>query len=346
MISYTDSVWNAAQYKLNKMMNKPEFKAKPSSALSVFLKNTIFLIPASERERLWNQKPSDQVDVELYLLNKQDISTGSNRAYNHTGLVNDSTKTSTTYTTYAANFKYSVKQGDRNVFQIGEMVAAQVRSAAIALHADIETALMAKLGTDRSQVVESATPQSGEWDSSNYWFGVLSSDADYYFQQLKMFMFEQYYTGMFDVINNIRAQAVAQRLAQQGQGNQTNLGWQIDGMNMVPSTELSNEPGYDWMSYIIPEGTIGILPWIPTLNRSGFGDTFANGGAYRTIPDPLGTGLQFAVHEYATGADNEDAAGETQDVDIEVELSVDLAPVIAPMSTSDASPIFKAGQLQ
>ena len=346
MANYTDSVWNAAQYKLNEMMNKPEFKAKPSSALSVFLKNTNFLIPASERERLWNQKPSDSVDVELYSLNKQSHTTGSARAYNHTGSINDSTKTSTTYTTYSADFKYSVKQGDRNVFEIGEMVAAQVRSAAIALHASIETALMTNLSTNKSQAVVSTSPQSGTWDDSNYLFGVNAADSDYYFQQLKMFMFEQYYTGMFDVINNVRAQAVAQRLAQQGQGNQTNLGWQIDGMNMVPSTELTNETGYDWMSYVIPEGTIGILPWIPTLNRSGFGDTFANGGAYRTISDPLGTGLQFAVHEYATGADNDSAAGETQDVDIEVEISVDLAPVIAPMSTSNASPIFKSGQLQ
>ena len=158
-------------------------------------------------------------------------------------------------------------------------------------------------------------------------------------------MGEQYYKGMFDVVNNVRAQGQAMYLGQQGQGNATNLGWQIDGMNMVASTELTNETGYEWMSYIIPEGTIGILPWIPQLNRSGFGNTFQNGGAYRTIEDPLGTGLQFAVHEYASGADNESAGSETQDIDIEVELSIDLAPFKAPMSTSNASSIFKVGQL-
>ena len=77
-----------------------------------------------------------------------------------------------------------------------------------------------------------------------------------------------------------------------------------------------------------------------------FGDTFQNGGAYRTIADPLGSGLTFAVHEYASGADNESAGSETQDVDIQVEISIDLAPVKSIMSTSNASPIFKAGQLQ
>ena len=115
---------------------------------------------------------------------------------------------------------------------------------------------------------------------------------------------------------------------------------------MVASTELANAVGYDQMSYFIPEGTIGVLPWIPQLNRQGFGDTFQNGGVYRSIPDPLGSGLTFAVHEYATGADNEGGSGETQDIDVQVEMSVDLGPVIAPMSTSNLSPIVKGGLLQ
>jgi hypothetical protein len=55
--------------------------------------------------------------------------------------------------------------------------------------------------------------------------------------------------------------------------------------------------------------------------------------------------MTFAVHEYATGADNDGAGSETQDVDIEVEVSVDLGPLKAPMSTSNASSIFKAGKL-
>jgi len=65
-----------------------------------------------------------------------------------------------------------------------------------------------------------------------------------------------------------------------------------------------------------------------------------------TIDDPLGSGLKFAVHQYAAGADNEGAAGETQDVDVEVEISLDVAFAKAPMSTSNASPIFKTGILE
>ena len=63
------------------------------------------------------------------------------------------------------------------------------------------------------------------------------------------------------------------------------------------------------------------------------------------MPDPLGTGLIFAVHEYAAGADNQSAAGERQDVDIEVEVSIDTAPVKAIETTSNSSPIYKIGLL-
>jgi len=345
MANYADSLWLAAQYKLDEMMQKPEFKHKPSAALSVFLKNTNMLIPASAREAAWNQKPSDQVPVTIKNLAKHTVALGAARAHNHTGDIGDSITVTPTYSTYSRVFKYSKKQSDRNVFGLAEMIAAEVRSAAIDLHAAIETALMANLNTNKSQVVQSLTPQSGDWDAANFLFGVLQADKAQYFQYLKTFMTEQFYGGSYDVINNVRAMAQANYLAQQGQGNATNLGWQVDGMNMVASTELANAVGYDWMSYIIPEGTIGILPWIPTLNRQGDGDPFVIGGRYSTIADPLGSGLTFALHEYAVAADNSAAAGETQDVNVEVELSIDLAPIIAPMSTANASPIFKAGQL-
>lgn len=345
MASYADVVWNAAQFKLNEMMNMPEFKAKPSAALSVFLKNTNFLVPASERERLWNQKPSDTTAVTLKTLDKQSITPVSERAHNHTGNINDGSTATASYTTYAAKFTYSIKQSDRHVFSLAEEIAAQMRSAAIALNSAIETALVSSLDTNKSQSVISLTPQSGTWDATNHIFGVANGYADFYFQHIQAFMAEQYYAGQFDLINNIGAAIKMGQIAQQGQGNATNLGWQIPGLNSVTSTELANEDGYDFMSYIIPEGTVGILPWIPMVNRSGFGNVFQNGGSYSSMPDPLGSGLTFAVHQYASGSDTSNAGGETQDVTIETEISIDLAPVYAPMSTANASPAFKTGLL-
>jgi hypothetical protein len=343
MANFADSVWNAAQYLLAEMMQKPEFKYKPSSALMTFLKNTDFLVPASQREAATNQKNSDSQTVEIYTINKQSTTTISNRAYNHSGSNGDSTKTTASYTTYGSKFKYSIKQSDRQVFTLAEMLAKQILSAAIDTHGAIETALITSLNTNKSQV--SVTPVVGAWDSTNYIFQVNATDEDIYFQRIQGFMNENYYKGMFDVISNAMLAQKGQYLVQQGQGNATNLGWQMAGLDHKLSVDISNDSGYQGMSYIVPMGTIGVLPWIPQINQTGFGDPFQNGGGYRAIPDPLGSGLTFAVHEYASGADNNSTYGERQDVDVEVELSVDLAPIYAPMSTSNASPVFKTGLL-
>lgn len=345
MANYADSVLSAANYKLDEMMQKPEFKVKPSAALMAYIGNTNFLIPASERERAWNQKASDSQTVTIKTLNKQTTTNASARAAAHTGNINDSSTVDATYTIYAQKFKWSIKQADKDIFTLGEMIAAQYRSAYIDWHERVETALLANFDTNRSQAVVSATPQSGTWDASNFWFGVANDEDDFYFQRIQAFMKEQYYGGGLEVINNMGADIRMAQIAQQGQGNATNLGWQIPNIRSYTSTGFANESGYDYMSYIFKQGTIGILPWIPQLNRTGFGDIFKEGGLYSTMPDPLGSGLTFAVHQYATAADNATPA-ETQDVDIEVEISCDLAPIHAPETTSNADPVFKVGLLQ
>jgi len=344
MANYTDSVQAAANYKLGEMMTKPEFKVKPSAALGIFLKNTDFLIPISEREAQWNQKPSDSTTVTVKTLNKQSTTNASARAAAHTGSINDSSTANATYTIYAQKFKYSIKEGDKDMFALADHVAAQYRSAFIDWHERVETALVTSLSTNKSQAVVSLTPQSGTWDASNYILGVAAAKEDYYFQHIQMFMKEQYYGGQFDVLNNIGAAIKMGQITNQGQGNSTNLQWQDMGLTPHTSTAFANDSGYQYMSYMIPQGTIGILPWIPKLNREGFGDVFKNGGKYFTMPDPLGSGLTFAVHQYATAADNASPA-ETQDIDIQTEISCDLAPFYAPETTSNANPVFKCGLL-
>ena len=91
---------------------------------------------------------------------------------------------------------------------------------------------------------------------------------------------------------------------------------------------------------------IGVLDWIPDKNKENFGDPFKVGGLYTTMQDPFGSGLTFAVHQRAEAADNDDTSGETQDIDIHTEISIDLAPIVATTSTSNESSVFKFGVLQ
>ena len=346
MASYSDTRRNALQYQMTELMNMPEFKRKPSAVINMLLSNGQTLVSSKERAKVDAVKMSDQDTVEVSILDKQAITAGTARAYNHSGSINDSTKATLSFITRSASFKYSVKQADRDsVFSLEQMIAKQMLSAIHSIHDNLETYYLAYLNTNKSQVVQSASPIGGAWDGTNYIFGVSAGDEDIMFQRIKGFMRQQYLKGQLQMVSNEFLTQKGEFLAQQGSGNSTNLGWQLSNINNYGSTELSNDSGYQGMGYVIPFGTVGLEPWIPRLNREGFGSPFQNGGAYYSMPDPLGTGLTFAVHEYASGADNQSAAGERQDVDIEVEVSIDTAPVKAIETTSNSSPIYKVGLL-
>lgn len=61
-----------------------------------------------------------------------------------------------------------------------------------------------------------------------------------------------------------------------------------------------------------------------------------------TVPE---IGVTFADHIYAERADTSGMNGNTQDVVIQEEVSIDIGVVIAPLSTATETPIFSIGQL-
>jgi len=344
MANYADTRRKAIQYKMTDLMNTPEMKRKESAVLKMLRSNGQSLVSAKERANIDAVKMTDQDTVEISILNKQASDAVTARAYNHTGAINDSTKASLSFITRGQKFKYSKKQADRDsVYTELEMFSKQMMSAISNLHDTLETYYLTWLNTNRSQVVN--TPSIGTWDGANYIYGVADGNQDLAFQQFKGFMREQYYKGTMQLVSNEFITQKGEYLSQQGSGNSENLGWQISNINNYPSTEVANESGYQGQGFLIPFGTVGLESWIPRMNREGFGNPYQNGGAYYTIEDPFGTGLVFAVHEYAAGADNAGAAGETQDIDLQVEITVDTAPVKAIETTSNSTPIYKVGIL-
>lgn len=340
MANYSALRWDAFKYKLNAAMSAPEFRKSPAPTLQTLLGNTNFLVPASEMERMLGVKQSDQDTVAIKILNKQSISVTNARAAAHTGSKNDGTSVNATFTTYTANYGYSLKEADRTIMELAEIQSKQIMSAIIALHEDIESGMVAWMNTNKSQVVESLTPRSCGWDAANFKALVAQSDYSRWMQRIKGFMREQKYKGVYQAIVDEALYQEGEYLVQQGQGNNTNLGWQALDLNGDVSQNITVAAGSAGSGFIFPFGTVGVIPWIPKLNRQGFGDAGANGGFYTTLDDPFGTGLKFAVHERYVAADNESTSGETQDVNVFVEISVDLAPIKSVMSTANASPIF------
>ncbi|MNT64624.1 hypothetical protein D3C72_2025390 [compost metagenome] len=64
------------------------------------------------------------------------------------------------------------------------------------------------------------------------------------------------------------------------------------------------------------------------------------------MTDPFGTGLEFAVHGYSQRADTSGVNGDTQDVVMEFEVSIDLSPKVAPLSQAATETIvYQVSQL-
>jgi hypothetical protein len=132
--------------------------------------------------------------------------------------------------------------------------------------------------------------------------------------------------------------ALSEQIRTQGSANETNTGWQLGNLNIVKSRRIA-DTAYPATVYAVPRGTIGMVTRIPGVNVTGFkGDAVE----YSNMMDPLGTGMQLAVHAYQSTFDGSSYGAETQDLKFEYENSVDYCLVKAPLSaSSNYSTIFK-----
>ena len=335
MANYNASLKQKAQLKVVDMLQKPEFRFKANPALMLGLKNSNIAVP-SYQDYL-NGKSSDQRDVEVLMISRSAGSVGAARGANHTGDLGDSFATSLTWATFARTFKYTLKQEDLNQFSTTDMFAKQLYNALIDINNAIGTSAQAYLSTNKNQVPVTGV-QGALWDATNKAYVIDAAKEGRYAETIKSVMRQDYFTGAYDVIANSTKYADLSFYAAQNAGNATNFGYQYSDMNIAESTEMTVPDTYDGGAFIMPSGTFAALPWIPKANRMGMGDYNSALGGYGVIKDPI-SGLTMAFHQYAERADNDSANSETQDVNFQCEVSIDLGFMTAPMSEANKSVI-------
>jgi len=334
---YTTSLLVNAQAKLAKRFESPEFKHEPYNLIRLMNLRGQNMFIDTEINRL---KTSDSRTVESFVFQKRSITSGSARAHNHTlAAFGDSQKVTLSFSIISGNYGTSLKMGGRNVFTASEILAADLNSALIANNNTHEAAIASYLSSNKTQSNSASGSYGtfGEWDGTAYVWKIPATEKDYMFQYISEIMAINDYDVELDIIADPVASAIAGQLAQQGQANATNLGWQFDNMNIVKSRRVADS-SYNATVYAIPSGTVGQVERIPTENREGWdGKNYT----YSSMIDPM-TGSELAVHYYETGADNSSKGAETQDVTFEYENSKDYALVKAPLSSAATdSPIFK-----
>lgn len=337
MANYAASVLAEAQLILNDRLAGAEKRLKaPANVVGAFMKNTALSIPNVGDLRTKEERPE-----KAYFHNRTKRSNTSSRTHNHTGAVGDSTEVTLAYSTYGDTFTTSLKRSDNNVFSDAQIMANELENAFKNIYESMDAGALAYLGTNKSTV--NAATKNGVFDATNDVFEIANANIARFIQHAKSMLRQNYYPGRSELILDPVLFLEAEHYLNQGSGNSTNTSYQV-GENLWEAITLTDANYPDGSGYAIPEGTIGMVDWIPLQNRQGQGSYESYNGGYGTIVDPI-SGLTLAVHGYSQRADTSSAGGDTQDLTTEWEISVDISWNHAQLTPAGETTIFEIGMI-
>lgn len=299
----------------------PEMRMKPAPAFQLLTANSSILIVDATTLRTREDRP-----IEAHLLARTKRASGSQRVYNHTGTIDDTSKVTLTWTTKSDKFAISLKLLDKNLFSFNEVLANKFEQACMNILEDKETETIAYLRAQRA--TQQPTIKGGTFSAANDAVEIAASDSETFYQRVRSIMRQNYFPGRLDVIADSLNTINAEFAAAQGSSNSENLAFQFQNANIVESVELDDANYPEGSALVMPQGTAGALNWIPRQNRQGWGDYNSYVGGYGTFQF---LGYTFAVHGYALRADTSAANGDTQDVQMEFEVSFDTSYNKAPL---------------
>lgn len=333
----------AAQTRLAKKFTAPETREKVLPALKLGLSNSDILIRGANELRTREDRT-----VTAYALKRQSRTPGSQRSATHTGSSGDSMSMPLTWTTYTDVFSISLKQMDNNIFSWQEGFDQNMLNCILNIHSQIETDFVTFLLAQRTQVVKTATPVGTRvtWNATNFTHEIAAGDQKQFFQLAKEVLVQNNYNhGTFDVISGGQPYVNASFWAAQGGENAQNTAFQFTGLNINQSVDLTDSNYGLGVILAMQPGSAALIDWIPKQNRMGHGDFNSYVGGYGSFKDPYGTKLTFAIHAYTLRSDTSGANGVQQDDLLQVEISVDVAQAITPLSTSPESIVFEFAQM-
>lgn len=332
---YSTSLLLAAQFRLTERLQMPEFAHEPYYLIRLMLDRGQNLVTPGTYQ---DYKTSDSRTTYGYVFAKRSVTPGAARAYNHSlAALGDTQQVTITNTVISGNYGITLKSGGRNLYSREEMLAKDLESAQIAINDSLEAVIAAYFGTYKTQTCGTVPARFGVWDGTNYLVEVPLAQEKWFFQYIQEVMSINNFDGPLDLVCDNAAFAIGQQYMMQGAANATNTGWQFNNMNIVKSRRVADTTKSATV-YAMPRGTVGMVNRIPKENIEGWNLKAQN---YSRMPDPLGSGLDMAVHYLETPSDSI-TYGETQDIIFEYENSTDYGLVKAPLSASaNYSTIYK-----
>ncbi len=337
MANYDTAALVKAQSKLIGGFQAGELKFRDPAVFKLFLKNTDIMIRNHNELRTREDRA---VEANYFLRTPRAL--GSARTHNHTGSQGDSGTLTPTWSTYSDPFVSTIKEADNKIYTFEEMHNDKMLNSVINFAEGLETIHADYAFANRSGV--NIATAEGTFNAADDTFEITdATNGNRAIQITRSIMDINKYQGVgYDVICDTIAYNKFSFLAAQGQSNATNTSFQFQNVTFVHDPTLTAaaagltaaySAGY-WI--VVPNGMVATLPWIPVQNRNSVETKEAS---YGTITNPI-DGQSYAVHTYEERVDGTSVGGYTQDVKVETELSIDLAPQHAPLSTANETPLM------
>ena len=336
--NYLDSVLLAAVGIMTKKFNEKELRKPVYGATQAFIDQRQFLVP--DYNSIW--KSEAQLLTARFLERDARAITNA-RTCAPTADPRDSGAVDISWETYAQTVYTSVKVFENNYYSKVEAFQNDLYNAFMDLYDQIETDAVTFLEANRTTVQGLRTLNT--WNAVADVMEVANADRDNYLNYIKTELFAQDYRRTLKDIHTINLMAMYRQQFAQGASNDENLVFQFPGFQHYPSYQITDATGDVFgTSYIVEEGGIALLDWIPPLNRAG--QISENGHIWTTMPDPFGFPFTWAVHIIDGCADTSfatttDRRGATQDYVRVYEISLDLSFNAAPITNAGETVIHK-----
>lgn len=243
-----------------------------------------------------------------------------------------------TYETYSFSFHMTPHYNHENYVSYAEEFAWKLAQHLQAFGEKLDADLVTYLEANLTQV--NPSPLFGGIAGTAV--TVPNADKEEFYKSIPSIMYRNDLSGNRVIdISNPESQIMYDSLSRQGTSNSVNTAYQISNFAPYRSNRVPVGAGQEEVHYLIPEGHIGLLDWMPY--EYAVGTRISDGDIWGSITDPL-FGFNWGLKYVAKCTDLSGVAGGIDDLTTayveKFEFSVDLAPLNS-FSSDISSPIFK-----
>lgn len=318
------------QYKLEqfegRLSNYDVFKA--------FQDNTAALIPANELE---TAKTSHSRVTKIPVLNKIDFTIGNTRACTPADTAITSAFVQPSYTTYKFSFHMTEAYNVDNYITYQREFAHKLIQGLKKFGETIDSDALTFLDSNATNVNTSPLFGGIVGDVVT----VAGSEKEEFYKSIPAIMRRNDLSGdrVLDIANP-EAQIMYDSIARQGAGNAVNTAYQISNFAPYRSNTIEAGVGNTELHYLVPQGHLATLSWIPYEYKVGKGE---GDNLWGSIVDPV-FGLTWGMRYVYDCADLSAVSGgynQMRTAFVEkFELSIDIA-FMTSYSSDTSSAIFK-----